>query len=458
MNYAYSLEKSRIVYPAALSSAKNKVRHLVDYGVSQFVCPDCFQPVFPKGICSSSIAAHFSHFDKETSARNCPKRASKPSVTTQNRQRAGQVIGKGEYAHAYLACASAFMLQSLFSEISHYCDVGPMLLQNVSHDGNGAIAFHFAESGDILFRSSRLTLESFLSSSMLPALRDISDSIFYGSPNEDTGLGSNTCSLILTPLLQDLLSGLVKEEVIAESDYKSEILQKAYLSMAGSERFSSLRQLIVACALIATFFRYNSGHIERVDNTGSNVVLGTSILFSAGALPAPIRLCTEALICLVTGESEALHSHKNGWAKNPLLLKSIRDRVLRYIHFLRLYSIDTSELERRLFHGANSLRGFIYIAYSPDLCRLYGCDGVVKIGRSVNPLRRENELTGQLLNNPVRIEKSFIVRDSVVAESIVFDRLKGLRIKSSREIFRLSVLRAVEIVQECLSLNGLLMS
>ena len=98
----------------------------------------------------------------------------------------------------------------------------------------------------------------------------------------------------------------------------------------------------------------------------------------------------------------------------------------------------------------------MYIAYSPDLEKIYERPNIVKIGRSINPLRREIDLTGQMLREPVAIQRAFRVKDQVLAESFIFDSLSQFRFSPAREIFSLSVERACQLVHKLLADNGLL--
>ena len=92
----------------------------------------------------------------------------------------------------------------------------------------------------------------------------------------------------------------------------------------------------------------------------------------------------------------------------------------------------------------------LYIAHSSDLNKIYDMKSVVKIGRSINPFKREIDLTWQMLKEPVSIKRVFHVRDQVLAESTIFKALSRYRVTSAREIFSLSIERAAELISSCL--------
>ncbi len=53
---------------------KNNKSSLLNYGKNQYVCPECYKPLFPKSLNSSYSKPHFSHYEKGIYDPDCQER------------------------------------------------------------------------------------------------------------------------------------------------------------------------------------------------------------------------------------------------------------------------------------------------------------------------------------------------------------------------------------------------
>ena len=138
-------------------------------------------------------------------------------------------------------------------------------------------------------------------------------------------------------------------------------------------------------------------------------------------------------------------------------MTSIKERVIWFLSIMKFDDLNIFDIEKlESFSQIDPQSGYIYTAFSPDLKLIYGQKNVIKIGRSKDPFRREIQLSGLLLNNPVKITRIWKVVDQFKAESTIFDQLSNLRLKKSREIFLLSNEKCDSIISKILQEHNLL--
>ena len=78
MDKAFSLFSCSLVSIDKLLTIdeKNK-KSLLNYGKNQYVCPECYKPLFPKSISSDFSKPHFSHYEKGIYDPDCTIRDKK---------------------------------------------------------------------------------------------------------------------------------------------------------------------------------------------------------------------------------------------------------------------------------------------------------------------------------------------------------------------------------------------
>ena len=449
MKYAYSLASSSILRASDLINSNIDKVDLFNYAKRQYVCPECFQPVFPRGTGSNVVSPHFSHFEKGVHSPECLVRSNNNTRITQKKPSdfIKSSLAKGDYAHAYLCCTSAYILNSLSSIICEFCDnfSGKITSMKMA-ERHGSIDVFFTEKSPEFFFSSTEALSCIAGQKPSAILSVISDLVFPSDSNHLSASEVASCGHVLSPLLTDLLQsgGYFKSEEFAiPQEVRSELLGIAYENLANTSQFKSLRSILIFSALAETFLRYSFRASLTVQ---SNLVrIGLAEDRKLESLPFPIFKCFEALFLILDDDSD----HTN-LLRDAAALKAISNRVSRFIRLLKFDSLDSSQLEKAVIKESDRKTGFIYIAHSPDLERIYDASNVVKIGRSINPLRREIDLTGQMLKEPVSVRHAFRVKDQVLAESRVFTDLARYRFSPAREIFSLSVETAYEKVHKLL--------
>ena len=65
MYKAFSLFSCSLVpIDKLLTIDENNKSSLLNYGKNQYVCPECYKPLFPKSLNSKFSKPHFSHYEK----------------------------------------------------------------------------------------------------------------------------------------------------------------------------------------------------------------------------------------------------------------------------------------------------------------------------------------------------------------------------------------------------------
>ena len=457
MRYAYSLSLSRIIDACDLMNSGKHFTDLFGYAERQYVCPECFQPVFPRAKSSAVVASHFSHFEKNPKSPDCIVRTTGVDVSNLSRsqtlvQRLEKYFSKSEFSLAYLCCASAYILNSLSSIVAKKSPGLSGKLSSVRIDQvNHIVYFDFSESVSSIYYSPSLSLEQLVRSPSINILSQISRLIFPENIDQDLPLTSAACGQLLSPLIRDLFSsntiGVIDRFVISEEE-RSILHRFAYTNIISTSRFKSLRDLLILAGLIEAFLRYSPDSSCNLCDTGLSVNILPEKRISS--LPFPVKKSLLAFLTLLCDEDSHFEQNCAKLLLDASTLKPIRDRALRFMNLLEFDSLDSNHLEKALCTVSGDKVGFIYIAHSSDLNKIYDMKSVVKIGRSINPFKREIDLTGQMLKEPVSIKRVFHVRDQVLAESTIFNALSKYRVMSSREIFSLSIERAAELISSCL--------
>lgn len=455
MKYAYSLESSRIVRATSLIKSSSGEIDILHYAQRQYVCPECYQPVFPRGAGSNLVSPHFSHFEKGIDSPDCLVR----SVTKNHFKKPPPIdfvrraFSKSDFAHAYISCASAYILNSLSSIIGSYCGdislkIGPIMLR----DDNSCLHISLLKSTPDFYFSPVDSLNRLIGSSSSSILPEIASLIFASGGDNYSHSKSASCGHLLSPLLRDVLDMggyLGSEKYLLSPEMHQSLLGFAYMNLVNTPNFASLRESLIISALIETLFRYNLGSAIKLDGECLHILLPDEARLNS--LPYPIFKSIQALSLVLKADPLA-----SGILQDASALQAISSRVTRFIHLLKFESLNTSQLAKAVLCEKGARSGFVYIAYSSDLEKIYERPNIVKIGRSINPLRREIDLTGQMLREPVAIQRAFRVKDQVLAESFIFDSLSQFRFSPAREIFSLSVERASQLVHKLLADNGLL--
>ena len=455
MKYAYSLESSRIVRATSLIKSSSGEIDLLHYAQRQYVCPECFQPVFPRGAGSNLVSPHFSHFEKGINSPDCLVR----SVNKNHLEKLSpldfvkKAFSKSDFAHAYISCASAYILNSLSSIIGSYCGDIPLKIGSIRlRNDNSCLHISFLKSTPDFYFSPVDSLNRLVGSSSSSILSEIASLIFASDSDNYSHSKSASCGHLLSPLLRDILDAggyLGSEKYLLSPEMHQSLLGFAYMNLVNAPSFASLRKSLILSALIETLFRYNLGSAIELDGEHLRILLPDEARLKS--LPYPIFKSIQALSLVLRADPLA-----GGILQDASALQAISNRVMRFISLLKFESLNTTQLEKVVLCEKDGRSGFVYIAYSPDLEKIYDRPNIVKIGRSINPLRREIDLTGQMLREPVTIQRAFRVKDQVLAESFIFESLSKFRFSPAREIFSLSVERACHLVHKLLSENGLL--
>ena len=457
MRYAYSLALSRIIDACDLINSGERFTDLFGYAERQYVCPECFQPVFPRAKSSTTITSHFSHFEKNQKSPDCIVRTTGVDVSNLSRskspvQRLEKYFSKSEFSLAYLCCSSAYILNSLSSIVANKSPGLSGKLSSVRVDQiNHTVYFDFSETISSTYYSPSSSLEKLVRSPSINILSRISRLIFPENIDQDLPLASAACGQLLSPLIRDLFSsstiGVTDGFEISEEE-RSSLHRFAYTNIVSTSRFKSLRDLLILAGLIETFLRYSPDSSCKLCDTGLSVNILPEKRISL--LPFPVKKSLLAFLTLLCDEDSDFEPNCAKLLQDASTLKPVRDRALRFMNLLEFDSLDSTHLEEVLCTVSGDKVGFIYVAHSSDLNKIYDMKSVVKIGRSINPFKREIDLTGQMLKEPVSIKRVFHVRDQVLAESTIFKALSRYRVTSAREIFSLSIERAAELISSCL--------
>lgn len=97
-------------------------------------------------------------------------------------------------------------------------------------------------------------------------------------------------------------------------------------------------------------------------------------------------------------------------------------------------------------NAVESKQGYVYVMYN-EVYQYYG-DDVYKIGRAKNCDKRINGYVTAYIHDPIVVYKSPLLPDCVLAESLVFKKLKFGRIKNNREFFQLNLEEIKKIIDE----------
>lgn len=81
----------------------------------------------------------------------------------------------------------------------------------------------------------------------------------------------------------------------------------------------------------------------------------------------------------------------------------------------------------------HEIDGYIYCLFTE--CFLFYGVNVYKIGKALNINNRERNYTTSYIDEPTILIKSILVKYYDIAEQIIFNKLRGYRIKQNREFF-----------------------
>ena len=456
MDKAFSLFSCSLVsIDKLLTIDENNKKSLLNYGKNQYVCPECYKPLFPKSISSDFSKPHFSHYEKGIYDPDCTIRNKKKRNKIKDYINNNNNIAKQIFQEIYIKSSCIHIKKTII-----------LFVNQILNKNNKDYLFTFnknSNSINIYTLNSKINDQSNImlnieNKDYIYIFNKYSDLIFSFENSRSKFGNRQICEKIISPLLEDIRAG--KNETSEE--FICEAIDEIFLTISLTKGFKNLQAYIIYAGLILTIISYSRRSIKK-----QNGYYSIDIKNILDNLPLNIKESFLSFFATIPGfklsdkaEEYQVEEHQMEFIlKNNKFMTSIKERAVWFLNIIKFDDIDLSDLEKlETFEKIDHLQGYIYTATSPDLKLIYGSKEVLKIGRSRDPLRREIQLSGQLFNNPIKITRLWKVIDQVKAEAIIFDKLSEIRIKKSREIFLLSQGKSDLIISKILTENNLLAS
>ncbi len=431
----------------------NKIS-LLNYGKNQYVCPECYKPLFPKSLNSNYSRPHFSHYEKGIYDPDCKER-NKPVKINKTKQylQSNKNIAKEIFQDIYIKSSIIYIKKSVLSFINKKTNQNYKDFFINTKDIKNKIEFIPYKDNKEEFNLSFIDIENLTLKNNLDKL---SKQIFKNSQNgyKHNISNQNLCYRISSSLIDDIRNSKVNIEDNSIEEIKDEI----FLTISLTKGFNLLQNFIIYGALITTLINYSSRSFK---NQGNNkLIIELDSLFKS--IPVNIKESIYTLLSIIPESYSHLQYPESELEKiirNNKFLTSVKERIFWFLKLIEFDDIHLSDLENfNEKEPENKDKGYLYIASNTDLKIIYKHPDAIKIGRSVNPLKREIQLTGQLFNNPVKIKHIWRVTNRFLAEKIVFDELSKFRIKKTKEIFFIPESKSKELISKILTKNNLLIS
>ena len=450
MYKAFSLFSCSLVsIDKLLTIDENNKSSLLNYGKNQYVCPECYKPLFPKSLNSKFSKPHFSHYEKGVYDPECSIRKKNTSKNKlKDYVNKNKNIAKQIFQDIYIKSSILHIKKTIISYINQILGENNEDYYFAYNQKFHLIEFSQNNQENSNFDSVSLNIEN---EDFIYIFSRYSKLIFSFEDERSKFQNRELCSKIISPLLSDVRSNRDEIDDVMLGDAIDEI----FLTISMTKGFDKLQACIVYAALILTFISYSRRSIDK-KQTYNSVYL-ENILSNK---PTNIKEAFLAFFATIQGiqkKSEIKDCDLEIVLKNSKFMTSIKERVIWFLSIMKFDDLNIFDIEKlESFSQIDPQSGYIYTAFSPDLKLIYGQKNVIKIGRSKDPFRREIQLSGQLLNNPVKITRIWKVVDQFKAESTIFDQLSNLRLKKSREIFLLSNEKCDSIISKILQEHNLL--
>jgi len=452
MNRAFSL------YSCSIVSIKNLIKideqnkaSLLNYGKNQYVCPECYKPLFPKSINSKYSKPHFSHYEKGIYDPDCSIRKKR-----NNRNKLKEYLNKNKsiakqiFQDIYIKASIIHIKKSINSYINEILNIQNENYNFYFNYKNNNFEFKSSKSE---FKSKEIYSINLEQKDLIFSFKKYADLIFSLDNSRSTFQSRNLCQKIISPLLRD-----IKDSKDQFSDNLiEEAIDEIFVSISLTKGFGDIQYYLIYASLLLTIISYSRRSIKQENNE----LFSIDIKKILPNVPLNIK---EALLSFFATIPDINFENQFDFKLDSILqnnkyMTSIKERLVWFLNLIKFEDILLSDLEQfECFNNETSSSGFIYTATSKDLQLIYDYKEIVKIGRSIDPVRREVQLSGQLLNNPVKISKLWKVSDQVKAESIIFEELSNFRIKKSREIFNLNSSKSELMITKILRQNDLLLN
>ena len=432
---------------------KNNKSSLLNYGKNQYVCPECYKPLFPKSLNSSYSKPHFSHYEKGIYDPDCQERK-KPIKRNKTKKylQSNKNIAKEIFQDIYIKSSIIYIKKSVISFINKKTNQNYKDFFIKTKNIKNQIQFIANKPDQDDFNLSFIDIENLILKNNLGRL---AKQIFKNSKNEyKSNISSqNLCYRISSSLIDDIRNS--KDKI--EDNYIEEIKDEIFLTISLTNGFNLLQSFIIYGALITTLINYSSRSINnQVDNVF--IIELDSLLRS---IPLNIKESIFTLLSILPESNSHLQYPESELEKissNNKILTSVKERIfwfLKLIEFDDIHLSDIDSLNEK--ESDNKDKGYIYLASNSDLKTIYKHPDAVKLGRSINPIKREIQLTGQLFNNPVKIKYIWRVSNRFLAERVLFNELSKYRIKKTKEIFFIPESKSKELITKILENNNLLL-
>ena len=451
MNRAFSL------YSCSIVSIKNLIKideqnkaSLLNYGKNQYVCPECYKPLFPKSINSKYSKPHFSHYEKGIYDPDCSIRKKR-----NNRNKLKEYLNKNKsiakqiFQDIYIKASIIHIKKSINSYINEILNIQNENYNFYFNYKNNNFEFKSSKSE---FKSKEIYSINLEQKDLIFSFKKYSDLIFGFENSRSTYQSRDLCQKIISPLIKDIRDSKLQ----VSNNLIEEAIEEIFITISLTKGFGDIQYYLVYASLLLTIISYSRRSIKKIDFD----LFSIDIEEILPNLPLNIKESFLSFFATIpdTNFNNIIDDFKlDTILQNNKYMTSIKERLIWFLNLIKFEDISLSDLEElEFFNKGTNSSGFIYTATSKDLQLIYKYDDIVKIGRSIDPLRREVQLSGQLLNNPVKISKLWRVSDQVKAESIIFEELSNFRIKKSREIFNLNSNKSDLMISKILKENDLL--
>ena len=448
------MDKALSLYSCSLVSIKellkidkNDKKTLIDYAKNQYVCPTCFKPLFPKSIYSNYSKPHFSHYEREEVETNCPnRRDSKNKNNSKKYLRDNRQISKEIFRDVYIKASIIHIKKSIINNFSEVFNIRNFNDFNIEIIKGNPIKLKITFFDNAIDKKTP-SIININNLNLNNKIQKLAKLIFKDDKNKTHNCSEKKiCNLICS----DLIDEIKKANTNSNKDTILNILDEIFATISITDGFNVLQEYLIWGALLFTFLKYLRFKELNLNKSQYLINFDEYVKY----LPIPIKNNINTLFSLLDNqisENNLSSLSLEEILRSQIIMTSIKERLIWFFSQIKFKDVNLSDFESlENTNSENRSPGYIYIAHSIDLNLIYKKKNVIKIGRSKNPIKREIALTGQLLNNPIKIYTIWKVENQFFAENLIFSKLSNYRLKSSREIFQLSKSSAKEMINEIL--------